>query len=91
MGNLGNTTTTASTLPAAGSGAKSGAGSGTGYSQALASAQCLRSHGVPEFPDPTSNGSFPRDKASQSQLLAAEDSCQHLLPNGGQPSQALQQ
>jgi hypothetical protein len=48
----------------------------------------VRSHGVPKFPDPTSNGGIPKETAqqlgvSQSQLQAAESDCTHLLPAGG--------
>lgn len=60
-------------------------GSGqTPYQQALAYAQCLRSHGVPNFPDPTSQGLItygPVDIHS-AQYLSANKICQHLLPSG---------
>lgn len=58
----------------------------------LAFAQCMRSKGVSNFPDPDSKGDF--DKITLSQLeagnpvfSAAHRACEHLLPNGGQPSQ----
>jgi hypothetical protein len=54
-------------------------------SQLLAYAQCMRSRGVSNFPDPNSNGQF--DKATLAQLahsdshfLAASRGCSHLLP-----------
>jgi hypothetical protein len=57
----------------------------------------MRSHGVPEFPDPSSSGA-PKESAQQlgvsdAQFQAADSSCRHLLPNGGTgPNQAeLQQ
>jgi len=56
---------------------------------ALAFARCMRSHGLPNWPDPTSNGVFDKSKLrltgySVSQVRAAEDGpCNHLLPNGG--------
>jgi hypothetical protein len=68
------------------SGDPSKAGGSTVYQQALAYAQCMRSHGVPNFPDPTSqgnfidNGSYNLDSGT---AKAAENSCKHLLPNGG--------
>jgi hypothetical protein len=34
------------------------AGTSTAYTKALAYAKCIRSHGVPNFPDPSSNGTF---------------------------------
>jgi hypothetical protein len=61
------------------------------YAQVLALAQCMRSHGVPDFPDPdtvggyalTSNGSIEGAGGSSidigsSQAQAAYDDCQHL-------------
>jgi hypothetical protein len=57
----------------------------------------MRSHAVPRYPDPDSSGSIPKKSASQlgvtdAQLQSAENSCQHLLPNGGSgPNQAQQQ
>jgi hypothetical protein len=54
----------------------------------LAYARCMRSHGVPNFPDPDSSGNLPKPDAnllgvSSSQLEAAQRACQHLLPNNG--------
>lgn len=76
----------------AGSGGSPSAG-GSAHSQsptsrALAFSRCVRSHGVPNWPDPASSGGFPKETAQQlgvssSQLRAALDPCQHLLPNTG--------
>ena len=61
--------------------------SGSADSKAIAYAGCVRSHGVPDFPDPNSSGGF--DKTSLSQLAAgnsqfqnATRNCAHLLPSG---------
>jgi hypothetical protein len=50
----------------------------------------MRSHGVPNFPDPDpgSGGAIPKADAqrlgvSTSQLQGAQQACQHLLPNTG--------
>jgi hypothetical protein len=66
--------------------------------QAIAYAQCMRSNGVPSWPDPDSSGTFPKSQlehlgVTDSKLQAGESACQHLLPNGGSgPTQAqLQQ
>src|SRR2546423_13523151 len=92
--------TAALALPAAAcGGSPSASGSGTAggstrslstNSQMLAYAQCVRSHGVPDFPDPDSSGALDKSKmtpqhlgVSDSELQAAENPCQHLLPNGG--------
>lgn len=56
-------------------------------------ARCVRSHGVPNLPDPTSPRDFKaslvgdRSPAAQS----AETTCRHLLPGGGPPSQTAAQ
>jgi hypothetical protein len=57
---------------------------------ALAYARCMRSHGVPDFPDPTSNGNFVLPSSSvSSQETAANQVCNHLL-NVGPPLNAAQ-
>jgi hypothetical protein len=53
---------------------------------AVAYSACVRSHGVPEYPDPGSSGNLPKGNAqafgvSNSQYQAAERTCRHLLPN----------
>ena len=73
------------------------------YAQELALAQCMRSHGVPNFPDPnasggytlTSNGSIEGAGGSSvdidsSQAQAAYGDCRHLLPGGPSISQLEQ-
>ena len=55
-------------------------------------AQCMRSHGVVDFPDPSSNGTISvGGTVSQSpQYAAADETCNRLLPNGGVPTAAQQ-
>jgi hypothetical protein len=53
----------------------------------------MRSHGVPSFPDPDSRGLLPKRQVAQlaagsPRFVPAHRACGHLLPNGGQPSQA---
>jgi hypothetical protein len=47
----------------------------------------MRSHGLPNFPDPDGRGNFSVDAqqlgVSDSQYQAAETACQPLLPTGG--------
>ena len=48
----------------------------------------MRAHGVPNFPDPDSQGSFPplTQQAlgvSKQTSLAAQQACEHLLSSGG--------
>jgi hypothetical protein len=49
-------------------------------------ADCMRSHGVPNFPDPTTS---PRDfkqafNSKSPAFLSGATTCQHLLPRGGE-------
>jgi hypothetical protein len=71
-----------------GSGGSPGAGGSAGVPSAVAYSACLRTHRVPNYPDPDSTGELPKPDArhlgvSSSQLRAAEQACQHLLPNSG--------
>jgi hypothetical protein len=72
----------------------------TTYEQALAYANCVRSHGVPLWPDPDSSGVFDKSKLTPSQLGvssskagAAAHACRTLLPtySATQRSQVLAQ
>jgi hypothetical protein len=74
---------------ACGSGGSSSAAAGSAqYAKALAYAQCMRSHGVPGFPDPDSQGHLPplqigRNGVTQQAAQAAQDACRNLQPGGG--------
>ena len=55
---------------------------------ALAFSRCMRSHGVPAFPDPDSDGGFPplgqqALGVSKQTSRAAQEACGHLLSGGG--------
>lgn len=61
---------------------------------ALVFARCMRSHGVPTFPDPGPQGDFPpfRTGVPKQTSIAANDACKHLLSSGGTATpQQLQQ
>ena len=65
----------------------SGGTPGSGGSFVIYSA-CMRSHGVPNYPDPDSAGQLPKPDAhrlgvSGSQLQSTQQACQHRLPNTG--------
>jgi hypothetical protein len=68
--------------------ASSSATGGSVNSQLVAFSHCVRSRGVPNFPDPqpgADNAKFPGAQqlgVSSSQLSRAENACQHLLPAG---------
>jgi hypothetical protein len=55
----------------------------------------MRSHGVPNFPAPTSPDEFKHDmsasSASSPAFQSAQTACQHLLPSGSPPRQTLAQ
>jgi len=58
-----------------------------GAAAVVAFARCMRSHGVPNLPDPsTSPRAFKTAFNTHSPIFqSALTTCQHLLPNGGQP------
>src|ERR1700722_16160027 len=60
---------------------------GSTRDQAVAYARCIRSHGVPLWPDPESSGSFDKSEltpqqlgVSDSQIGKAEKACISLVP-----------
>jgi hypothetical protein len=80
------------TGPSSGSGGSGNGGVTVAYSQ------CMRSHGVPSFPDPNSQGAIEIHASSGSsggksvdpnspQYIAAQKSCQKLAPAAGTPAQ----
>jgi hypothetical protein len=83
-----------SSASSAGSGGSSSAAASAGSASAIAYSGCIRSHGVPDFPDPASNGQVPKVDAprlgvSSSRLQVAQAACQHLYPNSGGPGGVL--
>lgn len=80
----GPTGTTNSAVSSAGAAQKSGL---------LAFAACMRSNGVPDFPDPNSGGVLPKREVAQlaaesPRFVPAHKACERLLPNSGQPTPA---
>jgi hypothetical protein len=84
----------ATVIAALGSSAPSSAGAPTqaqikqGQHDAVRFARCMRSHGAPNFPDPTSPQEFKRSVGSSEgspAFQSAETACQHLLSGGGPP------
>jgi hypothetical protein len=73
---------------ATGSGGSANTGGSAGYRSAVAFSACVRSHGVPNYPDPDRNGTLPKASpqrlgVSSSRFNAARGACQHLLPTTG--------
>jgi len=99
-GHLAVTAAVAVLATACGGGASSPAGSASGgparYQQALAYSACMRSHGVPGFPDPDAAGNIIQHVAAGQpsgntpQEQKADNTCHHLLPGGGASSTGTQ-
>jgi hypothetical protein len=55
--------------------------------------QCMRTHGVPTFPDPNGQGTVQVSgiNPQSSAFRAAQKACAKYAPNGGQPPSAAQQ
>jgi hypothetical protein len=83
----------------AGSGGSPNAGGSANSSSAVAYSRCVRSHGVPDFPDPDSNGQIPKEAVvpalrgvSESRAKAATNACANLNPAGqGGPTLTAQE
>jgi hypothetical protein len=81
----------------------SSSGSSSGKPDPTAYSGCMRSHGVPNFPDPDSkgrikitsgvaaNGQKTGVDVHSPQFDRARKACDNLLPNGGRPTAAEQQ
>jgi hypothetical protein len=68
------------------SGATGGSPGNSASAGAVTYSACIRSHGVPSYPDPDPGGSLPKGNAqafgvSDSHFQAAESACQDLLPS----------
>ena len=90
----------ATVIAALGSSSSSSAGAPTqaqmqqGQQDAVRFAHCMRSHGVPNFPDPTSPQQFKLYIASSEgspAFQSAQTACRHVLAGGGPPSQTAAQ
>jgi hypothetical protein len=73
----------------AGSGGSLAAEGSAAAPSAVGYSHCIRSHGLPNYPDPPSGGQVPKADPQQlgvstSQLQAAQRSCQHLYPGNGE-------
>jgi hypothetical protein len=96
-----NSTTTAGTAPHSGA-PSGGSGSGGSFSSSIrigsggtAYSACMRSHGVPNFPDPNGQGVITFGSGngidpSSPQFESAQKACQKLMPKHAPPSPAQQ-
>jgi hypothetical protein len=78
--------------PGAGPQGQQFAMAGGNQSQMLAFSHCMQTHGVPDFPEPNSQGVVQGSgiNPGSPSFQAANKDCRHLLPNGGQPTAAQQ-
>jgi hypothetical protein len=85
-GSSSNATTTTSSLPGGGSSPAPVAAS----NKAEQFAQCMRSHGASNFPDPTAQGTFnlPTSLTGSPQFKTADAACKSLAPAGALEGQA---
>jgi hypothetical protein len=62
------------------------------YQEALAFARCMRAHGVPDFPDPGSDGQLNANgiDTKSPQVRSAVGACQSLLPGRNPAAQVAQ-
>jgi hypothetical protein len=89
-----------STSTSSSAGSSSSTGGPASQQQLVAYSRCMRSHGVPEFPEPTEGHLLIRSKDDNGhvsgvnprspQFQAAQKACGKLLPNGGNASPAEQ-
>ena len=95
----GSPTSHVAQLSSTGTTTHSRTGSASGkYAASLAYSRCMRSHGVPSFPDSIEVGGEIQVSGSRSgvnpqspSFVSAQQSCSHLLPGGGRPTHADQQ
>ena len=81
----------------ASSGGSPNAGGSANSSSAVAYSRCVRSHGVPNFPDPQGTAGIPKEavvralrEVSDSRAKAATNACANLNPNNAPVSPAQQ-
>jgi hypothetical protein len=92
---------TSSSSPVGGGGSSSPESSASNQQKMVAYSQCMRTHGVPEFPEPTEgklllhssdhNGHVTGPNPESAQFQAAQKVCGKLAPNGGKAPSAAEQ
>jgi hypothetical protein len=79
--------TAACSSPSAGGGGTASTTESASYRANIAFSECMRTHGMPDFPDPGPNTNFTLNgpltgAAADTTSGKATIACQHLLPNG---------
>jgi len=85
-----------SPAPVTAGGTSTSTAESTSSPSAVTYSHCMRSHGVPDYPDPASNGSLPKTSAqslgvSSSRFQAAQRACQPELPAATSSQQQARQ
>jgi hypothetical protein len=95
---VANISTGGSTTTAAAPAPSQSASPGKSYGNEVAYSTCMRAHGLPDFPDPNSQGHLLVKAHSggdlnptSPQYQSANTACGYLLPNDGQNTSAQQQ
>jgi len=93
--------TSSSADPGGGSSSPERESSASAQQKMIAFSQCMRSHGVPEFPEPSEghliihngshNGHMTGINPESAQFQAARKACAKLAPNGGKPPSPAEQ
>lgn len=95
LGGSGTTTSSSQGAAPPARGFSSGKGGGQGLHVAMRGnlkfSQCMRAHGVSNFPDPNGQGQIGIDSstgidARSPTFQSAQKACRKYLPNGGQPT-----
>lgn len=96
-----SSSTSTSSDPGNGGGSSSPESSASAQQKLVAYSQCMRTHGVPEFPEPTEgklllhssdhNGHVSGVNPESAQFQAASKACAKLAPNGGKPPSPAEQ
>jgi hypothetical protein len=94
VASLGHKTTTTADAEATATTLPPGASTQKHFQQALKFSQCMRSHGITNFPDPGSTGGIEISSSSginpnNAQFAAAQKACRKYMPPG--PSHAQQE
>jgi hypothetical protein len=74
--------TAACSSPSTGGGESASTAESAAYRANIAFSQCMRTHGVPSFPDPGPSTSFHVSGTPTGTSGKAYTACSHLLPNG---------
>jgi hypothetical protein len=101
VAHLGKNTQASSADTSSGGSSSSSEGGAPSQQKLVAFAQCMRSHGVPEFPEPTEgrllihredhDGHVSGVNPQSAQFQGAQKACAKLAPNGGKPPSAAEQ